>query len=693
MVLANDSPTARDDEGRARFLDTLSGFTDPFAPEEEFTYGIYPHSRPDEDPFLAKSTELSVSEFEQYEHTVKGLVRADGSFYGVVKAWGIERGVFETVPVLGPTCGPFELSISTLEVDVQKSSLPRDVHALLRTRIERLGGVKIYRDGLRLQPFGRIDSDFFEIETRRNLHAGREYWAERRMFGRVAISRTQNPKIRDKAGREGLIETAEVRQLKKVVTETLKAIARRFFGTGSDVRNEALASVKIVRDREAEQERLLSAATLRNLKLALSKNAPQLDLALERARELNPSAEDEFEIIEGLKSTLALPPAPRKMSPVLEATFRSYRDRYAELVATLRVKNHERQAELALRRSPDETVQFEAERQERAARASMRKHRRTVETRLAQVAAQFDGAESRMKAAFEGFEPTGTISDRIARLGEIREHLEIENDQIFGAIARALDSLLIGVDLEGAARWAADERESLGARALQWEELAQVGIVVEIIGHELSEASSHVFRTFRNLPQDIKALPSIQSAEASFTGLVRRLEFLAPLKLSGRRMRSRISGARLASYLETFFEPTLASSGVELSFTTDFRRLVIDEFEYRIFPVFVNLLNNAIFWAAKANGAGKGIVVLDATERFIVVSDNGPGVDPDDVANLFSLYFSKKVGGRGVGLYLSKLHLEHGRHRIRYGEDTSEKRLSGANFVVELEGMKLNADR
>jgi len=37
----------------------------------------------------------------------------------------------------------------------------------------------VYRNGLRVMPYGREDNDFFEIEKRRALNAGREFWVTR----------------------------------------------------------------------------------------------------------------------------------------------------------------------------------------------------------------------------------------------------------------------------------------------------------------------------------------------------------------------------------------------------------------------------------------------------------------------------------------------------------------------------------
>ncbi|WP_250313215.1 ATP-binding protein, partial [Escherichia coli] len=77
----------------------------------------------------------------------------------------------------------------------------------------------------------------------------------------------------------------------------------------------------------------------------------------------------------------------------------------------------------------------------------------------------------------------------------------------------------------------------------------------------------------------------------------------------------------------------------------------------RIYPVFINLVNNSRYWV-KETKEERRIIRLDVLDGLIYVSDNGPGVDPDDVSELFTIFFSKKQrGGRGVGLYLCKQNL------------------------------------
>ncbi|MNZ74008.1 sensory histidine kinase DcuS [compost metagenome] len=81
-------------------------------------------------------------------------------------------------------------------------------------------------------------------------------------------------------------------------------------------------------------------------------------------------------------------------------------------------------------------------------------------------------------------------------------------------------------------------------------------------------------------------------------------------------------------------------------------------------------------------------ILLSIKNDEVVVSDNGPGVDKDDIDSLFTLFFTRKQrGGRGVGLYLCKQNLMAGGHSIRYETRNDFKILCGANFALTFKGL------
>jgi signal transduction histidine kinase len=70
------------------------------------------------------------------------------------------------------------------------------------------------------------------------------------------------------------------------------------------------------------------------------------------------------------------------------------------------------------------------------------------------------------------------------------------------------------------------------------------------------------------------------------------------------------------------------------------------------------------------------------------VADSGPGISLADQEHLFSLFFTKRMRGRGVGLYLCRTNLARGKHQISYAINEDDKCLSGANFLIEFEGVE-----
>ena len=79
----------------------------------------------------------------------------------------------------------------------------------------------IFRDSLRVLPYGRVDNDFFQIEERRSWNAGRYYWSNRRIFGYIGITQSSNKELKDKSGREGFIRNQAARELKTIISNLL----------------------------------------------------------------------------------------------------------------------------------------------------------------------------------------------------------------------------------------------------------------------------------------------------------------------------------------------------------------------------------------------------------------------------------------------------------------------------------------
>ena len=74
--------------------------------------------------------------------------------------------------------------------------------------------------------------------------AGTYYFSSRRMFGYLALSRTRNPKLKDKSSREGFLNNAAYRAFENDLIAFFKELANQYF---SDTPKQA-----IFRDKQAE---------------------------------------------------------------------------------------------------------------------------------------------------------------------------------------------------------------------------------------------------------------------------------------------------------------------------------------------------------------------------------------------------------------------------------------------------------
>lgn len=99
-----------------------------------------------------------------------------------------------------------------------------------------------------------------------------------------------------------------------------------------------------------------------------------------------------------------------------------------------------------------------------------------------------------------------------------------------------------------------------------------------------------------------------------------------------------------------------------VDFPADFPVIFADE--NRIHQVIYNLVSNAVKYAPAGEIRISGQVRPD--QVIICVSDQGPGIDPNDIPFIFDRFYrgpttARKIGGAGLGLYLARSIVEsHG---------------------------------
>lgn len=714
---------------RDTFFATLSAFTDPFvdpvageanAFDPEFSYEVKIWTGGIDKSIVEEDRQsLSRQVCEDMEHVISGNIDIDGKFTGQVKAFGEWRDTATDYTILPPTdytpprgpttyVGPFSLFISTYERDRVNSTHSDDEHAKLNALADRYSGFLIFRNGLRVLPYGRVDSDFFEIEQRRSVSAGREFWNARRMFGRIALSRESNPNLRDKAGREGFIDNRAAKSLKTLVVNILKTAAREHFGSSSELRKQELPDIQEAnRKARAEEERkALAKRNRQKFRSRLKRNLPLLAKLVDRldgeSSEFPIDSISDIAVAQSMIDDLGnelrdlrIVGAPTSLGSS-EDDFREFRQLYAKAQNVLEdLSNERRQAIQRLNPPRPEEI---AEKQMQSLAGQLQSRIRQWSKEIGSIQ-DFEATRisDLLSARHKAFHQTAHplieqvksgrlgLDDALEEMAAIRTRLEYENENIFQSYINTLELLRENINIELIATEGTADNIELRDQLNRLNQVAQLGITVEILGHELATNEQLIRTGIKRISNDGEQ-PGLEQIQAGFEALSHQLDFLSPLKLSGPRTRRTISGKDITEYLREFFRTVTETRDIKIEASDQFKAFAVDEQPSRLFPVFINLVNNSAYWLVNSHTV-EPKVLLDVVDEHVIVSDNGPGIDALDQDQLFKMFFTRKVsGGRGIGLYLCRMNLLAGGHSIKYATDKKFRLLTGANFVIDFKG-------
>lgn len=685
-------------------------------------------------------------EFAKADHHLEGKFDERGQFSGTIKVFnGTERSFQTHWPDSGgkdTRCGPFKLDLAYVQGNRPESLLSEQDYNRIVGKLNKFGGLYIYRDGMRILPYGDVDHDFLGFENRRLRGAAYYFFSYRRMFGVIDISREKNGGLVEKAGREGFQDNTAYKQFRSILEHFFVQTAATFFrrdGSEADEffareeeikRHNALLDKrrrqvaplrqKLASDLKAFLDEVANGAQRRRVEEALAEAGDALsgDRSL-TANGLKILARDCRESIEALdaKAKISKPRAVGLTRDLSHAWARYEVERkrlveevfgpaYRRLDEVVREAAERADVVVDKREDTAERLNDRISETDKVMRNRARRVRTGATTAIQKIsdmaADSLRQFEARATATLVEFEKIDFTDMPEGEFLAVRTRLETELEANAAEQATQLDLLVDQIERLGDPTGAADTLEALETeledrreRETESLRLAQMGQAIGIVHHEFQAVTRSVSSGIRNLGRWVERNPKLgevyRQISESYAHLDSYLGLFAPLNRRLNQRKRVIDGLEISQYLQQLLGERMRRHGVTMEVTPAFEKASVEEYASTVFPCFVNIADNAVFWmdhGAETTVDGEGndgdrgskVLTLDHVDGAFVVSDTGSGILPVDEGAVFESGFSRKPGGSGLGLYITRSLLQRSGFKLTLDPYVRGR---GATFRIE----------
>lgn len=173
-------------------------------------------------------------------------------------------------------CGPFTFGFYIF--DLSKDAPPKNILDSEDINIIKDNRIYLYRDGIRVYPYGEPEDDWLGIDIHRGTVSAAQFLSNDQVVGYVNITQGKNKKLKDKTNREGLIDegnaTDDFRALLRTILRYIRAHDYKQYRL--DLAKKE--SLKIYKTEKVQQE-------FDELKEAVKDNKKALELAKRAEKE------------------------------------------------------------------------------------------------------------------------------------------------------------------------------------------------------------------------------------------------------------------------------------------------------------------------------------------------------------------------------------------------------------------------
>ena len=534
------------------------------------------------------------------------------------------------------------------------------------------------------------------------------------MFGYLGLSRNKNPNLKDKSSREGLINNASYRAFESDLKAFFVELANEYFGDRAkqsiflDKKAELNAQSEAIKaDKKRETSEKIQFSKDLNTYLDRFENYQneykdllnQLEIKTNQSDVLYSDIEDLLDKIQTLDvgyKTL-LPKVPKRYKPTdtqldrlykFENKLEKFNDTIKKNSAQLMVRVQEKLEVKELKMEFIKNFQKYSGTLERL----IFENREILKTKFNTL---LKDHSDRSKRIVEDF---NLDKDNIISSINSRETVKYQTEKVINKFEflreQLIEKLFPLTEHINKLNFDLDEELIQGAYKAeydtikyQWDqtrETAQLGVAVEIIDHEFNQLYSKINYSIDKLSNDnlFSDVKQFQFLKQNFKQLEDKYDLLSPLyRISGVVPRDILCNA-IFEYLKRFFDSKMKDNNVDFEQTSAFKNHIINIKEPVIHTVFINIVNNALYWMRNSDIKKIKLDYFKETHE-IVIMNSGQKIEEHRLDKIFQLFYSNKPNGRGIGLYLSKQSLNESKYDVNATNKKDYNLLNGACFVIK----------
>lgn len=195
-------------------------------------------------------------------------------------------------------------------------------------------------------------------------------------------------------------------------------------------------------------------------------------------------------------------------------------------------------------------------------------------------------------------------------------------------------------------------------------EMAGVGLMIEVVAHELARASENALENLerlakKSIPEELKG--TLESLRAQMKSLSKRVRILDPLSVSGRQRVEVFNLDELLRETLEAHEGQFQRHQIKLNLDFPTRPIRVKAVKGMIVQIIENLISNSKYWMQLRKEREPHIkptisIAIHDGPPTIIFEDNGRGIAPENREKIFKAFFSLKEPKkrRGLGLFIAR---------------------------------------